>query len=87
MCICAIVSSFQTGHARNRPRLERDREYEEYVERDYSHSNTHGLSHHHGADDYRERNLDRIPPRDHRATREEEYPTHRGSSRRALNAI
>ncbi|XP_008194393.1 voltage-dependent L-type calcium channel subunit beta-2 isoform X4 [Tribolium castaneum] len=75
------VPTFHTSHTRSRQRLEREREYEEYAERDsYTHANTHGMPHH-GGDDYR------IPARDHRAAREEEYPTHRGSSRRALNAI
>jgi hypothetical protein len=75
--------TFHTAHARTRQRVDRDREYDDYVEREgYPHANTHGIPHH-GGDDYR----DRIPPRDHRVAREEEYPTHRGSSRRALNAI
>lgn len=62
--------------------MERDREYEEYLDRE--HLNTYLP--HHESDEYRERHLDRIPSREVR-TREEEFPTHRGSSRRALNAI
>ncbi|CAH0557632.1 unnamed protein product [Brassicogethes aeneus] len=71
------VPTFHTSHTRSRPRLERDREYEDYVDREYL-TNTHGVPPHmQGGDDYRLRD-----PR-----REEEYPSHRGSSRRALNAI
>lgn len=71
-----------------RGRLERDREYEEYLDKD--HMNTHVMPHHLQSggvgDDYRDniRPLERL--RDPRS-REEEFPTHRGSSRRALNAI
>lgn len=68
------VPTFQTSHTRSvRGRLERDREYEEYLD-------------FHQGEEYRERHLDRIPSREAR-TREEEFPAHRGSSRRALNAI
>lgn len=66
------VPTFQTAHRRTRH--ERDREYEEYSERD-------NYPHHIQGEDYR--TIDR---REHRA-REEDYVTHRGSSRRALNAI
>ncbi|XP_044752220.1 voltage-dependent L-type calcium channel subunit beta-1 isoform X3 [Coccinella septempunctata] len=66
------VPTFQTTHRRTR--LERDREYEEYTERD-------NYSQHMQTEDYR--SIDR---REHR-TRDEDYVTHRGSSRRALNAI
>lgn len=83
------VATFQTAQARSRPRLERDREYDEYAERElYAHGHQHHLP---GAEDYRDRGLDRalerIPPRDHRPSREDDYAPHRGSSRRALNAI
>ncbi|XP_049821820.1 voltage-dependent L-type calcium channel subunit beta-3 isoform X4 [Aethina tumida] len=77
------VTTFHTGHARSRPRLERDREYEDYGDREYM--NTHAVPpQFQGGDDYRERPMERL--RDPR-NREEDYPTHRGSSRRALNAI
>ncbi|XP_065162822.1 voltage-dependent L-type calcium channel subunit beta-2 isoform X4 [Atheta coriaria] len=80
------VPTFHTGHNRTRPRLEREREYDDYAEREYREM--------HLSDEYRDRDrgpsndrtLER-PPRDHRATREEEYPSHRGSSRRCLNPI
>lgn len=78
------VPTFHTSHTRSvRGRLERDREYEEYLDRE--HLNTH-LPPLHQSEEYRERHLDRIPSREAR-TREEEFPAHRGSSRRALNAI
>lgn len=82
---CPPAPAFHTAHGRSRPRLERDREYDEYVDRDMY---AHGGHAHHMADDYRDRGLDRdrIPARDHRG-REDEYGPHRGSSRRALNAI
>ncbi|XP_045472330.1 voltage-dependent L-type calcium channel subunit beta-1 isoform X3 [Harmonia axyridis] len=66
------VPTFQTTHRRTR--LEREREYEEYSDRD-------SFPHHMQGEDYR--TIDR---REHR-TREEDYVAHRGSSRRALNAI
>lgn len=82
--LASTVPTFHTAHTRSRPRLEREREYDEYTERDYS-GQTHLSSHLPGAEDYRERGIDRLPARDHR--RDDEYQTHRGSSRRALNAI
>lgn len=79
------VPTFHTAHTRSvRSRLERDREYDDYLERE--HLNTHIPHHLQGGEEYRDRPLDRIPSREAR-TREEEFPTHRGSSRRALNAI
>lgn len=85
---------FHSGHARGRSRLERDREYEDFNERDpHSQSHGHGVpSHLTGGQDYREHNLDsrtieRLPSRDHRGVREDEFPSHRTSSRRAVNVI
>lgn len=77
------VSTFHTTHTRNRPRLEREREYEEYIERDYA-GQTHLSSHLPLTEVYRAIGADRLPPREHR--REDEYQAHR-ASRRALNAI
>lgn len=53
----------------------------------YSHGHTH--PHHVSGEDYRgmDRAIERLPPRDHRQVRDDEYASHRGSSRRALNAI
>ncbi|XP_017786119.1 PREDICTED: voltage-dependent L-type calcium channel subunit beta-2 isoform X3 [Nicrophorus vespilloides] len=73
------VPSFHTGHNRSRPRLEREREYDEYT--DYG--DRHNA--HMQGEDYRDRGMERMS-RDMR-TREEEYPTHKSSSRRALNPI
>ncbi|XP_022918800.1 voltage-dependent L-type calcium channel subunit beta-4 isoform X4 [Onthophagus taurus] len=73
------VSTYHTQHTRSRPRLEREREYDEYTDRDYAGSHMAG-------DDYRNMGLERtLPLRDHR--RDDDYQAHRGSSRRALNAI
>ncbi|XP_056635643.1 voltage-dependent L-type calcium channel subunit beta-2 isoform X3 [Diorhabda sublineata] len=70
------VPTFHTGHQRSvRGRLEREREYEEYSDREL---NTHGATTH---DDYRER----IPTS--RSREEDSFSSHRGASRRALNAI
>ncbi|KAF5289024.1 hypothetical protein FQA39_LY03903 [Lamprigera yunnana] len=84
---------FHSGHARGQSRLERDRDYEDYVDRD-SHSQSHGPtvpSHLAGGQDYREhtldRNLERIPSRDLRGVSEDDFPSHRTSSRRAVNVI
>lgn len=79
------------SHTQTRPRLEREREYEEYPERD---SYPSGGPPPAGfapppvgfVDDYRIRS--NPLPRDHRtSSREEEYPPNRSSSRRVLNAI
>lgn len=82
---------FHTGHNRARSRLERDRDYEEYVERDQQSHASSVPSHLAGGQDYREhnldRNLERLPPRDHRGVREDDFPPHRTSSRRAVNVI
>lgn len=96
MLVCLYFASgslFHTGHTRGRSRLERDRDYEDYVERD-SHSQSHGStvpSHLAGGQDYREhtldRNLERISSRDHRGVSEDDFPPHRTSSRRAVNVI
>lgn len=85
------VPTFHTAHARSRPRLERELEYDVYTDRDsYPHNSHNVTSHLNRGDEYRDRdldrNLERIPPREHRTNREEEYP-HRSSSRRVLNAI
>ncbi|XP_057652062.1 voltage-dependent L-type calcium channel subunit beta-2 isoform X4 [Diorhabda carinulata] len=70
------VPTFHTGHQRSvRGRLEREREYEEYSDREL---NTHVAPTH---DDYRER----IPTS--RSREEDSFSSHRGASRRALNAI
>lgn len=55
-------------------------------------SHGHSHPHHVPGDDYRDsrgmdRAIERMPPRDHRQLRDDEYASHRGSSRRALNAI
>ncbi|XP_076270848.1 calcium channel protein beta subunit isoform X4 [Rhynchophorus ferrugineus] len=80
------VSTFHTAHHRiGRARLERDREYDEYSEKD------HLSVHHLPADEYRDRPMDRVPPpRDLRNRDDLEYPApapHKSSSRKALNAI
>lgn len=84
---------FHTGHSRGRSRLERDREFEDFIDRD-PHPQSHGAGvppHLAGGQDYREhtldRTLERIPPRDHRGVREDDFPPHRTSSRRAVNVI
>ncbi|XP_025837613.1 voltage-dependent L-type calcium channel subunit beta-2 [Agrilus planipennis] len=81
---------FHAGHQRGRSRLERQREYDDYVDKE-AHSQLHAVpAHIAGSQDYPnhsyERTLDRAPSRDHRVSRDEEYPSHR-SSRRAVNAI
>ncbi|XP_031342386.1 voltage-dependent L-type calcium channel subunit beta-2 isoform X5 [Photinus pyralis] len=81
-------SVFHTAHSRGRSRLERDREYEDYLERDPQSHTSSVPSHLAGGQDYREHNLDRnLPPRDHRGVREDDFPPHRTSSRRAVNVI
>ncbi|XP_074028746.1 calcium channel protein beta subunit isoform X2 [Leptinotarsa decemlineata] len=79
------VPTFHTSHTRTtRARLDQERSYEDFSDRE--HLNTHIPHHLHGGEDYRDRPLERIPSREHRP-REEEFPAHRGPSRRALNAI
>lgn len=81
MDVCSAGPSYQ--HSR-RSRLERlEREYDDYPERDMYPHHQHVPPHLQGGQDYRERT--QRPP-DHRISREEDY-SHRGSSRRALNAI
>lgn len=96
-------------HTRTRPRLEREREYEEYTDRERGDTYATATATTQlpppaagfapppvgFVDDYsRMRStLDRTLPRDHRtaattaASREDEYPPTRSSSRRVLNAI
>ncbi|XP_060516835.1 voltage-dependent L-type calcium channel subunit beta-4 isoform X2 [Cylas formicarius] len=74
------VPTLHTAHTRSsRSRLEREREYEEYCEKD--HLNAHVPLHHLQGGDYR--------GRDPKTIREDEYPppSHKCSSRKALNAI
>ncbi|XP_066137985.1 voltage-dependent L-type calcium channel subunit beta-1 isoform X2 [Euwallacea fornicatus] len=79
--------TFQTAHTRStRARLERDREYDEYSEKD--HLNTHTGAHHLPPDDYRDRPLDRVPSRNLRSREDMDFPsTLKSTSRKALNAI
>ncbi|KAG5870279.1 hypothetical protein JTB14_010129 [Gonioctena quinquepunctata] len=80
------VPTFHTGHQRStRARIEVDRSFDDYSDIQ-DHSNTHLPPHLHAVENYRDRPVERIPSREHRS-REEEFPAHRGSSRRALNAI
>ncbi|XP_066256880.1 voltage-dependent L-type calcium channel subunit beta-2 isoform X4 [Euwallacea similis] len=79
--------TFQTAHSRStRARLERDREYDEYSEKD--HLNTHTGAHHLPPDDYRDRPLDRVPSRNLRSREDMDFPSSlKSTSRKALNAI
>ncbi|KAF7269969.1 hypothetical protein GWI33_017057 [Rhynchophorus ferrugineus] len=86
LTVVGSLSTFHTAHHRiGRARLERDREYDEYSEKD------HLSVHHLPADEYRDRPMDRVPPpRDLRNRDDLEYPApapHKSSSRKALNAI
>lgn len=95
---------FHSAHTRARTRQDRDREYEEFLERESAADatevpphlgrpggGTSGQEYRDRGQDYREhmfdRTLDRMPQREHRAASDDEYPPHRTSSRRAVNAI
>lgn len=105
--IYILGPQFHTGHSRGRSRVEHQREYDDYADREIISERellypqeppmqhvVGGPHHLEGGQDYRDRRmLDRGAPimphrSEHRSARDEDYHSpHRGTSRRALNAI
>ncbi|KAK9747431.1 Guanylate kinase [Popillia japonica] len=52
--VYCVFPTFHTAHTRSRPRLEREREYDEYTDRDYP-GQTHLPPHLSSTEDYRDR--------------------------------